>query len=415
VAVVGRRQGPAPERLSRGDALSSLARLLLGLEPGLGWPDFTAPGVSSHASFGVGPLYRGRFEDLSVVVLADQVSDDDLFTGRALSGDAGHRLAQFLGAAGLTRSYLILRTLPVDTLDLTQARRNSLLDQPQVRALHRELLRRVCSQNPKVRVLLAIGPGAQRLAAQVVPVGVDAIPLAKAGTSGAAASWQAALDQLATRSYPKDIANPTFQLPSGRGQLPRIDLPYGTLRWVGTFGDRAVRPTDLDLGKPSPDYLKIFAPSWVASVQAAPLTPAEKAAADQLSACVLTSDIFLQKLAKQGDSEAVGEALVAEGNESRAACHPVARGSVIVDLLVTGWFEGGTVIAELCSLWTAPQPRLLIPAGHPASPPVGWMVAAARRPRASAASAWLLAPPTRRRTHPRSTAGDDHCAGRYWE
>jgi hypothetical protein len=380
VAVVGRRQGPAPERLSRGDALSSLARLLLGLEPGLGWPDFTAPGVSSHASFGVGPLYRGRFEDLSVVVLADQVSDDDLFTGRALSGDAGHRLAQFLGAAGLTRSYLILRTLPVDTLDLTQARRNSLLDQPQVRALHRELLRRVCSQNPKVRVLLAIGPGAQRLAAQVVPVGVDAIPLAKAGTSGAAASWQAALDQLATRSYPKDIANPTFQLPSGRGQLPRIDLPYGTLRWVGTFGDRAVRPTDLDLGKPSPDYLKIFAPSWVASVQAAPLTPAEKAAADQLSACVLTSDIFL-----------------------------------IVDLLVTGWFEGGTVIAELCSLWTAPQPRLLIPAGHPASPPVGWMVAAARRPRASAASAWLLAPPTRRRTHPRSTAGDDHCAGRYWE
>jgi uracil-DNA glycosylase len=261
---------------------SSLARLLLGLEPGLGWPDFAALGVSSHASFGVGPLYRGRFEDLSVVVLADQASDDDLFTGRALSGDAGHRLAQFLGAAGLTRSYLILRTLPVDTLDLTQARRNSLLDQPQVRALHRELLRRVCSQNPKVRVLLALGPGAQRLAAQVVPVGVDAIPLAKAGTSGAAASWQAALDQLATRSYPKDIANPTFQFPSGRGQLPRIDLPYGTLRWVGTSGDRAVRPTDLDLGKPSPDYLKIFAPSWVASLQPAPLTPAEKAAADQL-------------------------------------------------------------------------------------------------------------------------------------
>jgi hypothetical protein len=36
----------------------------------------------------------------------------------------------------------------------------------------------------------------------------------------------------------------------------------------------------------------------------------------------------LQKLAKQGDREAVGEALVAEGNESRAACHLVARGSV---------------------------------------------------------------------------------------
>ena len=37
----------------------------------------------------------------------------------------------------------------------------------------------------------------------------------------------------------------------------------------------------------------------------------------------------LQKLAKQGDSEAVGETLVAKGNESRAACHLIARDSVI--------------------------------------------------------------------------------------
>lgn len=261
---------------------SNLARLLRGMEPGLGWPDFAALGVSSHASFGVGAIYRGRFEDLSLIVLADQASDDDLFTGRALSGDAGQRLAQFLLAAGLTRRYLILRTLPVDTLDLTQARRKSLVDQPPVRALHRELLRRVCAQNPNARVLLALGPGAQRLAPQVAPAGVDVIELARAGASGAAASWQVALDQLATRAYPRDVASPSFQLPSGRGQLPRIDLPYGTLRWVGSSGDRAVRPTDLDLGKPSPDYLKLFAPAWVAKLPPASLTAAEQAAADQL-------------------------------------------------------------------------------------------------------------------------------------
>jgi uracil-DNA glycosylase len=259
-----------------------LARLLLGQEPGLAWPDFAALGVTSHASFGVGPLYRGRFQDLSLVILADQASNDDLFSGRALSGDAGQRLAKLLRAAGLTSRYLVLRTLPVDTGDLTQTRRNSLLDHPQVRALHRELLRRVCAQNPKARALLALGPGAQRLAPQVAPAGVDVIPLTKSGASGAAASWQAALDQLATRGYPRDLPNPTFQLPSGRGQLPRIDLPYGTLRWVGTSGDRAVRPIDLDLGKPSPDYLKLFVPAWVAALPPAPLTAAEKAAADQL-------------------------------------------------------------------------------------------------------------------------------------
>jgi hypothetical protein len=256
---------------------SDLARLLLGLEPGFPWPDFASLGVTSHPSFGVGAIYRGRFRDLSLIVLADQASDDDdLFTGRALSGEAGQRLAQLLRAAGLERRYLVLRTLPVDTLDLTSARRNALVDQPAVGALHRELLARVSSKNPDAMVLLALGPGAQRLAPRVVPAGVDVIGLAAAGAPGAAASWQAALDQLATLGYPKDLPNPSFQLPAGRGQLPRIDLPYGTLRWLGTSGDRAVRPTDLDLGKPSPDYLKLFAPSWVAQLAPAPLTPAER-------------------------------------------------------------------------------------------------------------------------------------------
>ncbi len=41
---------------------------------------------------------------------------------------------------------------------------------------------------------------------------------------------------------------------------------------------------------------------------------------------------LLQKLAKQGDSEAAGEALVAKGNEIRAACHLIARGSVAAPL-----------------------------------------------------------------------------------
>ena len=38
----------------------------------------------------------------------------------------------------------------------------------------------------------------------------------------------------------------------------------------------------LDQGKPSPNYLKLFAPTWVAQLSPAPLTPAEQQAADQL-------------------------------------------------------------------------------------------------------------------------------------
>jgi hypothetical protein len=127
-----------------------------------------------------------------------------------------------------------------------------------------------------------MGRDARRLAAQVVPSGVAVIELAASGESGAATSWQAALGQLSSRKYTKDLSSPTFTLPSGRGQIPRIDLPYGTLRWVGTSGDRAVRPKDLDLGRPSPDYLKLFVPAWVAALAPAPLTAAEQAAANQL-------------------------------------------------------------------------------------------------------------------------------------
>ena len=176
----------------------------------------------------------------------------------------------------------MLRTLPVDTLDLTPSRRTSLADHPQVQALHRELLGRLHADNPEARTVLAVGPGAQRLASRVAPPGMEVLDLAADGSPGATASWQAALDQLATRTYPRDLTNPTFQFGSGRGQLPRADLPYGTLRWVGTSGDRAVRPADLNLDRPSPNYLKLFAPTWVAQLTPAPLTPAEQAAADQL-------------------------------------------------------------------------------------------------------------------------------------
>jgi hypothetical protein len=170
----------------------------------------------------------------------------------------------------------------VDTLDLSPSRRASLVDHPQVQALHRELLGRLRTDSPQATTLLAVGPGAQRLAPRVAPPGMEVLDLAAAGSPGANASWQAALDQLATRTYPKDLTNPTFQLGSGRGQLPRADLPYGTLRWVGSSGDRAVRPTDLNHDRPSPNYLKLFAPAWVAQLAPAPLTPAEQAAADQL-------------------------------------------------------------------------------------------------------------------------------------
>jgi hypothetical protein len=260
---------------------ADLARLLAGAEPGFAWPDFGALGVTAHPSFGTGPLHRGRFRDLSLIVLTEQQSADDVFTGRAASGEAGQQLQGLLRAAGLTRRYLILRTVPVDTSDLPAATRRRITGDDRVRALHRELLRRVLAANAGVAALLAVGTGAQRLAAAVAPPGLPVIGAAAHGTSGWRASWQGALADLTARPYAHDVA--TGALPATRGQVPRADLPYGTPRWAGTSGERGVRPVDLTTGRPSPDYLKVFVPEWVARLRPAPLSPAEQKAADELA------------------------------------------------------------------------------------------------------------------------------------
>jgi uracil-DNA glycosylase len=261
---------------------ADLARLLLGQEPGLAWPDFAALGVTADPTFGVGPLYRGRFRRISLLVLADQASQDDVFTGRALCGEAGQRLQRLLGAAGITTRYLVLRTLPIDTLGLSVTTVNALVAHPAVQALHRELIRRVRAANTGLAAVLALGRAAARLAPAVVPAGLPVIPLRAWGSSGWTASWQAALDHLATMTYTKDLSSASFHADGRRGQILRSDLPYGTPRWVGTSGDRGDRPIDLDAGRPSPSYLKILLPAWVNVLTPCPLTAAEQAAADAL-------------------------------------------------------------------------------------------------------------------------------------
>jgi hypothetical protein len=75
-------------------------------------------------------------------VLADQTSSDDLFSGRALSGDGGQRLQAFLGAAGLTTRYAVVRCLPVDALSVPATTIQSAVDDAKVRAVHTEIMRR---------------------------------------------------------------------------------------------------------------------------------------------------------------------------------------------------------------------------------------------------------------------------------
>src|SRR5262249_1867291 len=119
---------------------ATLAKLLQGGRSGLPWPDFTTLGLPAHPSFGFGPIVRGRLTDPAILVLADQASHDDLFTARALTGEAGQRLQGFLDAAGIDRRYAVLRTLPVNALGALAAKVRAAVDDPKVQALLREVI-----------------------------------------------------------------------------------------------------------------------------------------------------------------------------------------------------------------------------------------------------------------------------------
>ena len=91
--------------------------------------------------------------------------------------------------------------------------------------------------------------------------------------SGSLASWKQALQQIKNISYQKDVSSPSFKYDGQRGQIPRIDLPYGTLRWQGSSGDRALRST---ASGPTHDYYKVMMPRWAFDLAPEPLSQAEE-------------------------------------------------------------------------------------------------------------------------------------------
>lgn len=268
-----------PDEHDRGPT-PALAQLLQGGRVGFEWPDFASLGVRAHPSLGWGPIHRGRYEALSILVLADQESSDDLFTARAMTGDAGQRFQAWLRDGGLTARYAIVRVLPVDTSDLTATNVKAIVDHAQVRKVYGAIVDALATASPDLGAVVAVGPNAARLATGVNTTGTPLVTMKAWRQTGALADWKRALGDLAALTFPRDVApSPTYD--GRRSQIARADLPYGTLRWQATSGDRAVRATVN--GALSPDYYKVFMPAWAAALPPAPLSPAEAAAVPKIS------------------------------------------------------------------------------------------------------------------------------------
>ena len=138
------------------------------------------------------------------------------------------------------------------------------------------LIKRILGKN-KTRLILTLGSVSATLIDGLDTHGVDVIKLQTWNQPGAKQNWQSALGAIQNKSYPKDIDPPSFAYHGERLQIPRYDLPYGTLKWQGSSGDRA-RRAKLPDGQWSPDYYKLLMPGWAFELEPLPLTSAEQQA-----------------------------------------------------------------------------------------------------------------------------------------
>jgi hypothetical protein len=220
-------------------------------------------------------VYRGRLDRPSLLLFADQASHDDQFSGRALTGDAGQHLQAFLTAAGLDYRYGILRVLPVDTLAADAAAQRAAVDDHKTVAVYQEAL-----DKSHPTVVVAVGPLSKRLVGNLDAGSKPVIEMKAFGQRGHAADWQGAVSELRSLRYGKDISRPTYDYDGSREQIPRYDLPYGTLRWQASSGDRAQQAQRSN--RPSPDYYRLVMPEWAFDLEPEPLTARQRRGLDQL-------------------------------------------------------------------------------------------------------------------------------------
>ncbi|MBN19964.1 MAG: hypothetical protein CL678_01665 [Bdellovibrionaceae bacterium] len=210
------------------------------------------------------PVFRGRPDEAEVVILADQFSHDDLWTGRALTGYEGQKLQAFLQSIGVGSQYVILRSLPVDSLGVSDSDQEKLLNE--TRAWRKSVFKKLIDPE-RVQLIFTLGSQSDREIQKIHDGSLPVVSLTK--------SYELAWETLSQMEFSK--THVMFRQSEKAIPILRKDLPYGLPRWVGTAGDRVYRSTD---GK----IFKIFAPYWSTSTRKTlrPLSASEEEALETL-------------------------------------------------------------------------------------------------------------------------------------
>lgn len=251
------------------------------------WPNFKEidqKAFVSDPSFGFGPTYRGNTKDPRYVIIADQMSHTDMFSTRALTGAGGQYLQTFLNRY-LKGQYLILRSLPIDTLGVGTAEVINLATKPDNSGKSAvDTLKGIFSTLPKRLKVFTVGPVAQAMAKAAQISSVELEP-PKHNLSHTEQWVQVARKTNLFKGL--DVLIERDKLRAMQA-IPRSDLPYSTRWWMGTTGDSGSRgeaKKSGDEGKYKGHYYRLEAPKWVNSKlrydDPRPLTDKEKEAADE--------------------------------------------------------------------------------------------------------------------------------------
>lgn len=225
--------------------------------------DWEVMGVNQHPTFGPNGIYRGRLEKAKLLIIADQQSNTDFFSGRALTGEAGQKLQSFLKNLGMNESYAIIRTLPVDTIDMTEAQQIKVATQSSVEEARISIINKIIAKSD-TQVVISLGNAAKKVLEGIVLDDVKTFHLNAPKSTSHVRQWKSTLNAIkkskALTPDVKAVGTYTGKL----SIIPRKDLPYGTRWWMATSGDHGAKAYRTVGGKKvfSGDYYKVYAPSW---------------------------------------------------------------------------------------------------------------------------------------------------------
>lgn len=218
--------------------------------------DWKALGVTQDLTFGPNGMYRGQEKGAKLLVIADQASHTDMFSGRALTGERGQKFQTMLNALGVS-DYFILRTLPVDTSDLDAEKIYEIASDKKATALRNKIIDHIV-ENGDIQAVLFLGATAWWLEHTI--------------------EWDLPLYTLESMDDTKSVKKMITTLKkhfkkasSGKYNgtlsiIPRGDLPMHTRWWMGTSGDRASRAYEILDGEKvfNGNYYQFEAPRWAA-------------------------------------------------------------------------------------------------------------------------------------------------------